>query len=96
LHRSDHDSAWPAVAAQLRDMVGSADRPVLLATAALALGQLHRIIAGVRGNAEAPPATLDATLEVDMNANTIRTRRWTRHPRCECSDWSALHPPRQG
>jgi bacteriocin biosynthesis cyclodehydratase domain-containing protein len=99
LHRSDHDSAWPAVAAQLRDMVGNADRPVLLATAALALGQLYRIIAGVRGSAEkpeAPPATLDATLEVDLNSNTIRTRRWTRHPRCECTDWSDLRSPRQG
>jgi bacteriocin biosynthesis cyclodehydratase domain-containing protein len=99
LHRSDRDAAWPAVAAQLRDMVGSADRPVLLATAALALGQLHRIIAGVRGSAErpaAPPATLDATLEIDLENNAIRTRRWTRHPRCECTDWSALPPPRQG
>lgn len=103
LHRCDRDSAWPAVAAQLRDVVGNADRPVMLATAALALGQLQHIITGVRRDDEPadsvgspPPATLDATLEVDLAANTIRTRRWSRHPRCECSDWSRIHPNRQG
>ena len=37
LHRSDRDAAWPAVASQLRDTVGSADRATVLATAALAL-----------------------------------------------------------
>ena len=40
LHRSDRDAAWPAVAAQLRDTVGTADRATVLATAALALGQV--------------------------------------------------------
>src|SRR5271168_3100729 len=33
LHRRDRDAAWPAVAAQLRDTVGVADRATLLATA---------------------------------------------------------------
>ena len=37
LHRSDRDAAWPAVAAQLRGTVGTADRATVLATAALAL-----------------------------------------------------------
>ena len=50
LHRTDRDGAWPAVAAQLRDVIGSADRPTVLATAAVALGQLqthhHRRFAG--------------------------------------------------
>ena len=41
LHRSDRDAAWPAVAAQLRDTVGSADRATVLATAALALDQVR-------------------------------------------------------
>ena len=49
LHRTDRDAAWPAVAAQLRDVIGTADRPTVLATAALALGQLQRIITAVRG-----------------------------------------------
>jgi hypothetical protein len=32
LHRRDRDAAWPALAAQLRDIVGTADRATLLAT----------------------------------------------------------------
>ena len=48
LHRSDRDAAWPALAAQLRDTVGSADRATLLATAALALNQVDRVIRAVR------------------------------------------------
>lgn len=85
LHRTDRDPAWPALAAQLREVVGTADRPTLLATAALALSQIQQIIAGLRGSsAPAPPATLDATLEVDVASQTIAARRWTRHPLCGC------------
>src|SRR6516165_8762324 len=32
LHRSDRDAAWPVVASQLRDTVGTADRATVLAT----------------------------------------------------------------
>ncbi|WP_445170535.1 TOMM precursor leader peptide-binding protein [Mycolicibacterium sp. Dal123E01] len=86
LHRTDRDGAWPAVAAQLRDVIGNADRPTVLATAAVALGQLQRIITAVRGQeaAGAPPATLNTTLQVDVNSNTISARRWSRHPNCQC------------
>ena len=55
---------WPAVAAQLRDTVGSADRATVLATAALALNQVDRVIAAVRGG-------------VDSIARRSRRRRWT-------------------
>ncbi len=48
LHRSDRDAAWPALAAQLRDTVGNADRATVLATAALALNQIDRVIRAVR------------------------------------------------
>lgn len=87
LYRTDRDPAWPALAVQLRDVVGTADRPTLLATAALALGQLQHVIAAVRDGDDTtspPPATLDATLEVDVATQTIRARRWVRHPLCEC------------
>ncbi|MBB3750371.1 bacteriocin biosynthesis cyclodehydratase domain-containing protein [Mycolicibacterium sp. BK634] len=86
LHRTDRDGAWPAVAAQLRDVIGNADRPTVLATVAVALGQLQRIITAVRGQeaAGAPPATLNTTLQVDVNSNTISARRWSRHPNCQC------------
>jgi len=88
LHRSDRDAAWPAIAAQLRDTVGVADRATLLATAALALSQVNRVIAAVRGQEAvpdpAPPPALNATLEFDLNAGSIVARQWTRHPLCSC------------
>jgi len=88
LHRSDRDAAWPAVAAQLRDTVGSADRATVLATAALALNQVDRVISAVHGCADAgrpaaaAPMTLDTTLEFDVDAGSIVARRWSRHPDC--------------
>src|ERR1700758_133453 len=88
LHRSDRDAAWPVIAAQLRDTVGVADRATLLATAALALSQINRVIAAVRGRQAvpdpSPPATLNATLEFDLNTGSIVARQWTKHPLCTC------------
>jgi bacteriocin biosynthesis cyclodehydratase domain-containing protein len=89
LHRSDRDAAWPAVAAQLRDTVGSADRATVLATAALALNQVDRVIRAVLGGNDVgkspePPPTLDTTLEFDVTTSSIMARRWARHPRCSC------------
>jgi bacteriocin biosynthesis cyclodehydratase domain-containing protein len=84
LHRRDRDAAWPAVAAQLRDTVGVADRATLLATAALALSQVHRVIGAVRGTDSDPPAALSATLEFDVHAGSIVARQWPRHPLCSC------------
>jgi bacteriocin biosynthesis cyclodehydratase domain-containing protein len=89
LHRSDRDAAWPALAAQLRDAVGTADRATMLATAALALSQVDRVINAIRdvgdpSRAGDPPATLDTTLEVDVRTGSTASRRWSRHPRCQC------------
>ncbi|BBX48534.1 hypothetical protein GCM10009641_04200 [Mycobacterium cookii] len=84
LHRRDRDAAWPAVAAQLRDTVGVADRATVLATAALALSQVNRVIGAVRGSDPAPPQALNATLEFDVHAGSIVARQWPRHPLCSC------------
>lgn len=89
LHRADRDAAWPAVAAQLRHTVGTADRATVLATAALALNQVDRVLRAVRGGADLarstePPPTLDTTLEFDVNVGSVVARRWSRHPRCAC------------
>ncbi|KUI21665.1 cyclodehydratase [Mycobacterium sp. GA-1285] len=89
LHRSDRDAAWPAVAAQLRHTVGNADRATVLATAALALNQVDRVLRAVGGSADVdgapePPPTLDTTLEFDVNVGAVVARRWSRHPRCPC------------
>lgn len=88
LHRRDRDAAWPAVAAQLRHTVAHTDRATVLATAALALSQIERVIAAIRGTTTerhltAPPA-LNATLELDLATGSIMTRRWVRHPLCDC------------
>ncbi len=96
LHRTDRDAAWPALAAQLRHEVGCADRPTLLATAALALGQLLTIIAGVRGAAGPPPATWNTTWEVDVASHTLLARRWPRHPLCSCWNSQLFFMERQG
>lgn len=88
LHRSDHDAAWPAVAAQLRDTVGTADRATVLATAALAVHQVDRVLRAIRGDngdsSVSPPSTLNTTLEFDVAASSIVCRQWARHPRCSC------------
>ena len=86
LHRSDRDADWPAVAAQLRGTVGSADRATVLATVALALNQVHRVINAIDGGgvAVAAPPTLNTTLEIDVNSGTTTARRWSHHPRCDC------------
>lgn len=88
LHRSDRDAAWPAVAAQLRHTVGNADRATVLATAALALNQIDRVMRAVGGRdatrGAEPPPTLDTTLEFDVNVGSLVARRWSRHPQCAC------------
>jgi len=83
-HRTDRDAAWPALSAQLREVIGCADRPTVLATAALALGQLARVIAGVRGAPCPPPSALNTSWQIDVNAGAISARRWPRHPLCGC------------
>ncbi|MCP9273899.1 TOMM precursor leader peptide-binding protein [Mycolicibacterium arenosum] len=86
LHRCDRDADWPAVAAQLRGAVGSADRATVLATAALALNQVHRVITAIDdgGIAGRPPPTLNTTLEFDVETGTTTARTWSHHPGCEC------------
>lgn len=89
LYRSERDAAWPAVAAQLRNAVGSADRATMLGTAALALNQVDRVIQAVHESddprrAHHPPPTVDTTLEFDVSTGSTTSRRWSRHPRCQC------------
>lgn len=88
LHRSDRDASWPVLAAQLEGTVGSADRATVLATAAVALNQVDRVIDAIRGGGgrAEPPPTLDATLEFDIGSRTTVVRRWSRHPLCDWCD----------
>ncbi|MCG5431555.1 cyclodehydratase [Mycobacterium sp. MYCO198283] len=85
LHRADRDEAWPALAAQLRDTVATADRATVLGTAALALHQIDRVIRAIGGGSAVPrPQTLDTTLEFDVATGAVLTRTWRRHPECGC------------
>lgn len=92
LHRSDRDAAWPAVAAQLCQTVGTADRATVLATAALALNEVDHVVRAVTGDAgpddgaarPSPPVTMNTTLEFDVATGSITARRWPRHPDCTC------------
>ena len=44
-----------------------------------------QLIAAVRGSHDPePPPTLNATLEFDLGTGSIATRRWERHPLCDC------------
>ena len=81
LTRCGYDPDWPHVAAQMLGRVGHGSPATVLATAALALGQLETVLAGKPDKA---PPSLDATLELDLVDNTLHTRRWARHPLCEC------------
>ncbi len=63
LTRTDLDPSWPILAAQLWDRPGHAERAVVLATAAVALGELDAILAGSKS-----PAVADHTVEVDLSS----------------------------
>ncbi|WP_433605971.1 hypothetical protein [Prescottella agglutinans] len=82
LTRCAADDEWPHVAAQLLGRVGHAGPATIMATAAVALGQLEKVLSGV---ARPAPASLDATLELDLDTHRLAVRPWPRNPRCGCS-----------
>ncbi|TQC47557.1 hypothetical protein EEB14_19650 [Rhodococcus sp. WS4] len=82
LLRSTYDEDWPHLSTQLLGTVGHASPAVIMATAAVALGQLEAVLATPRG---APPSSLDATLEIDLGAHRLVTRRWPRQASCSCT-----------
>ncbi|AWK73310.1 hypothetical protein ACH47B_04045 [Rhodococcus sp. NPDC019627] len=82
LLRSAYDQDWPHLAAQLLGTVGHASPAVIMATTAVALGQLEVVLSSPRGHA---PASLDATLEIDLGAHRLVTRRWPRQVTCSCA-----------
>lgn len=83
LHRTGLDPGWPALTAALADRTGSADPGVLAATAALGSAQALLALDGPTTGGP-PPPSLDATLELDLDAATVVTRAWAAHPGCPC------------
>jgi hypothetical protein len=65
LHRTDRDPAWPALAAQLRDVIGSGDRATALATASATAAWVASVVAqglwGAGPGSVAPSAWASAT-----------------------------------
>ncbi|KAA0024046.1 hypothetical protein [Antrihabitans cavernicola] len=81
LTRCDYDDEWPHMAAQMLGRVGRATPAAVMATTAVALGQLDIVLSGPPRRA---PASLDATLELDLETHRMSTRMWSRHPLCDC------------
>lgn len=81
LTRCHYDADWPLLAAQLLGRTGYASPAGTAATAALALGELEAILAC---SPRRPPATLNTTLELDLESHLVRRRRWPLHPGCGC------------
>lgn len=81
LTRSEQDEHWPHLAAQLVGTVGDASPAMILATAALTLAQIDAIAAA---DPSEPPASLGATLEIDLDVPRVVIRRWPRRTRCSC------------
>lgn len=82
LTRTGLDAEWPHLAAQLLGRVGTASPDTVLATVALAVSELTALIDGDPGR---PPASLNATLELDLRAPRLVRRMWRMHPDCGCS-----------
>lgn len=98
LVRADIDPSWPRLAAQLSGREGRADRAVILSTIAAAVGQLDAFFAAPGSTPETSSSSatprgvvpaLDHTLEWDLHTPRLTTRRWFRHPDCDCSTITA-------
>jgi hypothetical protein len=106
LHRTDRDPAWPRLLAQLPGRPTPADPGETASSrlgAALAALQVLGHLDGLAGTArtartasgkEAPtwPASVGATLEVDLPDGLVSRRPWPVHPACGCT-WPAGGPP---
>jgi bacteriocin biosynthesis cyclodehydratase domain-containing protein len=88
LHRGDRDPAWPSVLAQLLGPSSAGPEPEETALSTLAAGLVAlQVLAQLDGISE--PATVGATLEIELPDGLIARRSWPAHPRCGCH-W----PPR--
>lgn len=81
LTRCEHDAEWPRLAAQLLGRTGHASPAGIAVVAALALGELERIIAcEPRYRLD----TLNGVLELDLDSRCLSRRSWPPHPECGC------------
>jgi bacteriocin biosynthesis cyclodehydratase domain-containing protein len=83
LQRCDRDECWPQLAVQLAGKVQLADLASTQATSAFAVGQVLDAVRWLEGATE-PPATCNATVELDVYSAGSRHRAWPAHPACSC------------
>jgi hypothetical protein len=84
LHRRDRDAAWPAVLSQLSPtwpLRPGAPVEVESALTAMAAGVAAMI---VHTCLDGQPAPDDISLELALPWPAVVSRRWFRHPLCEC------------
>ena len=102
LHRTDRDPAWPRLLAQLPGRPTPADAGETASSQLGASLAALQVLAHLDGLAPMPaadgargrarPASVGATLEVDLPDGLVSRRPWTVHPACGCS-WSMTTPP---
>jgi hypothetical protein len=85
LHRRDRDPAWPALLSQL-----SPTWPLRLGAAVTLESTLTAMAIGVAAMIvhaclDGQPVPNDLSLELSLPWPNILTRRWFRHPMCECT-----------
>ncbi|WP_067817710.1 TOMM precursor leader peptide-binding protein [Nocardia inohanensis] len=91
LHRCDRDADWPHLAAQLLGRVGYASLADLAATTAVALKEIETI---AYSEGDYAPATLNTTLELDLESHRLEHRPWSPHPRCDyCAQGDSRSAP---
>lgn len=90
LHRTDRDPAWPSVLAQLLRPPPGTPEPEETALVTLAAGLAAlQCLGHLDGVAE--PASVGATLEIELPDGLVGRRAWPAHPRCGCH-WPAAGP----
>jgi hypothetical protein len=104
LHRTDRDPAWPRLLAQLPGRSTPADAGETASSQLGASLAALQVLAHLDGLATAParakaaaasarPASVGATLEVDLPDGLVSRRPWPVHPACGCN-WPVTTAPR--
>jgi len=91
LHRTEHDPQWPLVLAQLLQPDAARLPQEETAVAQVAAGVAALQVLG-HLDGRGTPASVGATLEVELPDGLVGRRPWPAHPSCGCS-WPLAPPP---
>ncbi|MDV6274274.1 hypothetical protein R3Q06_12240 [Rhodococcus erythropolis] len=82
--RSELDSHWLHLSAQLLGSAGHAESAMIHASVALALAEIDAALGAADRRGAASAASLSSTLEIALRPYRITTRRWPRQISCSC------------